>query len=353
MHNDHDVIEVRKGEDFDREKVKAYLMENLNLPDKPMEVKQFPSGSSNLTYLIRIGDWEAVLRRPPFGPLPPKAHDMKRESSFLSKLHPEFNLVPKPYVLCEDESIIGAPFYVMERKRGIVLNDKFPEGADVTEETGADISRAFIETLVKLHDVDYKKAGLDEFGYPEGFLERQVQGWTKRFLRVKTDDTPRFDEISKWLADHMPKSHYISVIHNDYKLNNMLLTPDFKQVVAVFDWEMATIADPLFDLGIALGYWVQNDDPDFLKQVLPTVTFLPGFYTRRQLIEIYADKTNRNVDDIHYYIVFAYFKLAGILQQIYYRYKMGQTQDERFATYGERAKNLIQYAAEISNKQSY
>lgn len=353
MHNDHDVIEVRKGEDFDREKVKAYLMENLNLPDKPMEVKQFPSGASNLTYLIRIGDWEAVLRRPPFGPLPPKAHDMKRESSFLSKLHPEFNLVPKPYVLCEDESIIGAPFYVMERKRGIVLNDKFPEGADVTEETGADISRAFIETLVKLHDVDYKKAGLDEFGYPEGFLERQVQGWTKRFLRVKTDDTPRFDEISKWLADHMPKSHYISVIHNDYKLNNMLLTPDFKQVVAVFDWEMATIADPLFDLGIALGYWVQNDDPDFLKQVLPTVTFLPGFYTRRQLIEIYADKTNRNVDDIHYYIVFAYFKLAGILQQIYYRYKMGQTQDERFATYGERAKNLIQYAAEISNKQSY
>lgn len=353
MIKDHDVIDVRKGEDFDREKVKAYLIEKLDLRDEPMEVKQFPSGSSNLTYLVRIGDWEAVLRRPPFGPLPPKAHDMKRESNLLSKLYPEFNLVPKPYVFCEDESIIGAPFYVMERKRGIVLNDAFPNDADATEKMGEDISRAFIDTLVKLHDVDYKKAGLESFGYPEGFLERQVQGWTKRFLRVKTDETPRFDEISKWLVDNIPKSQYVSVIHNDYKLNNMLLTPDYKEVVAVFDWEMATIADPLFDLGITLGYWVQNDDPEFLKQVLPTVTYLPGFYSRRQLIELYANKTNRDVEDIHYYIVFAYFKLAGILQQIYYRYKMGQTQDERFSSFGERAKNLIQYAADISNKQSY
>lgn len=353
MNKDHDVIEVRKGEEFDREKVKAYLIEKLDLRDEPMEVKQFPSGSSNLTYLVRIGDWEAVLRRPPFGPLPPKAHDMKRESNLLSKLYPEFNLVPKPYVFCEDESIIGAPFYVMERKHGIVLNDAFPSADDATEEAGRNISRTFIHTLVKLHDVDYKKAGLESFGYPEGFLERQVQGWTKRFLRVKTDETPRFDEISKWLADHMPKSQDVSVIHNDYKLNNMLLTPDYKEVVAVFDWEMATIADPLFDLGITLGYWVQHDDPEFLKQVLPTVTYLPGFYTRRQLIEEYANETNRDVEQIHYYIVFAYFKLAGILQQIYYRYKMGQTKDERFASFGERAKNLIQYAADISNKQSY
>lgn len=353
MTADHDVIEVRKGEDFDRDKVKAYIIEKLNLPDEPMEVKQFPSGSSNLTYLVRIGEWEAVLRRPPFGPLPPKAHDMKRESDLLTKLYPEFNLVPKPYVFCEDETIIGAPFYVMERKRGIVLNDAFPDNVNVTDKTGGDISEAFIDTLVKLHDVDYKKAGLDSFGYPEGFLERQVQGWTKRFLRVKTDETPRFDEISTWLADNIPTSNYVSVIHNDFKLNNMLLTSDFKEVVAVFDWEMATIADPLFDLGITLGYWVQQDDPDFLKQVLPTVTYLSGFYSRRQLIELYANKTNRDVSDIHYYIVFAYFKLAGILQQIYYRYKMGQTQDERFASFGERAKNLIQYAAEISNKQSY
>lgn len=353
MNKDHDVIKVREGEDFNRDKVKAYLMEELNLPDAPMEVKQFPAGASNLTYLVCIGDWEAVLRRPPFGPLPPKAHDMKRESDLLSKLYPEFNLVPKPYFFCEDESVIGAPFYVMERKRGIVLDDTFPEGTEVTKEMCEDISRAFIDTLVKLHAVDYKKAGLESFGYPDGFLTRQVEGWTKRFLRAKTDETPGFDEISKWLANNMPQSNDVSVIHNDYKLNNMLLTPDYKEVVGVFDWEMATIADPLFDLGITLGYWVQEDDPEFLKQVLPTVTFLPGFYSRRQLIELYAEKTNRDVEDIHYYIVFAYFKLAGILQQIYYRYNEGQTQDERFASFGERAKNLIQYAADISNKQSY
>ncbi len=353
MTTDHDVIEVREGEDFNREKVKAYLIEHLGLDDAQMEVKQFPLGSSNLTYLIRIGDWEAVLRRPPFGPLPPKAHDMKRESSLLTKLYPEFNLVPKPYVFCEDESIIGAPFYVMERKQGIALNDEFPPNSNVTNKTGSDISEAFIETLVKLHEVDYKKAGLEEFGYPEGFLERQVQGWTKRFLRAKTEEVAAFDEIAQWLEKNMPTSKYVSVIHNDFKLNNMLLTSDFKEVIAVFDWEMATIADPLFDLGITLGYWVQEDDPEFLKQVLPTVTYLPGFHSRRQLIEAYANKTNRDVEDIHYYIVFAYFKLAGILQQIYYRYAKGQTQDERFASFGERAKNLIQYAAEISNKQSY
>lgn len=352
MDKDNDVIDVRKGEDFDRAKVKAYLMKQLDLPDEPLEVKQFSSGSSNLTYLIRIGEWEAVLRRPPIGPLPPKAHDMKRESALLTKLYPEFNLVPKPYVFCDDESIMGVPFYVMERKRGILLNDTFPEDVQVTEQTGEDISRAFIDTLVKLHEVNYKKAGLDSFAYPEGFLERQVHGWTKRFLRVKTDETPRFDEVSKWLADNMPKTQYVSVIHNDYKLNNMLLSLDFQKVTAVFDWEMATVADSLFDLGISLGYWVQQDDPEFLKQMLPTVTYLPGFYSRLQLIERYANQTKRDVEHIHYYIVFAYFKLAGILQQIYYRYKMGQTQDERFATFGKRAKQLIEHAANISNKQN-
>lgn len=350
---DEGLIPVREGEDFDRKKVESYLRKHLDIPEAPMEVKQFPSGSSNLTYLIRFGDWEAVLRRPPFGPLPPKAHDMKRESALLTKLYPEFNIVPKPYLFTEDESILGAPFYVMERKHGIVLNDRFPEDVEVTEQIGRDISLAFIKTLIKLHDVDYKKAGLESFGHPEGFIERQVHGWTKRYLRAKTDDYPAFDRIAKWLVDHMPKSKYTSVIHNDYKLNNMLLSYDFKEVKAVFDWEMATVADPLFDLGVTLGYWVQADDPEFLKQVLPTVTYKPGFMSRREMIELYAKETGRDIDDMHYYIVFAYFKLAGVLQQIYYRYKMGQTQDERFANFNVRIKSLIQHADDISEKQSY
>lgn len=350
---DEQLIPVRKGEEFNREKVSQFLREQIDVPDEPLEVEQFSAGSSNLTYLIRMGEWEAVLRRPPLGPLPPKAHDMKRESELLTKLYPEFNLVPKPYVFCEDESVIGAPFYVMEHKQGLTLNLDFPAGVEVTEETGGRISQVFIDTLVKLHDVDYKKAGLDTFGYPDGFLERQVHGWTKRYNRAKTDEIPVFDEVSKWLVDHLPESKDVSVIHNDFKLNNMLLSPDLKEVVAVFDWEMATVADPLFDLGVTLGYWVQQDDPEFLKQVLPTVTFKDGFYTRRQLIERYAQQTGRDVENIHYYIVFAYFKLAGILQQIYYRYKKGQTQDERFAGFGVRIKNLLEYAHEVTNKQSF
>ncbi|WP_077213291.1 phosphotransferase family protein [Bacillus dakarensis] len=338
---------------FDQDKVKAYLLEHLDVPNAPMEVQQYNTGSSNLTYLITMGDWEAVLRRPPYGPLPPKAHDMKRESSLLTKLYPEFNIVPKPYIFCEDESIMGAPFYVMERKTGIILDRSFPEGITPTDETGKDISEAFIDTLVKLHDVDYKKAGLESFGYPEGFLERQVNSWIKRYLRTKTQESPVFEKVAKWMADEMPKSKYVSIIHNDYKLNNTLLSSDLKKVNAVFDWEMATVADPLFDLGITLGYWIEEDDPDYIKNSLLSVTHLPGFYNRREFIHAYAQKTGRDVDDVHYYIIFAFFKLAGVFQQIFTRYKMGQASNDRFATYDQRAQDVLLYANELIESKKF
>ncbi|MDI3328028.1 MAG: phosphotransferase family protein [Alicyclobacillaceae bacterium] len=341
-------IPVRPGEELDAEAVGRFLSRHIpNLENGPIEVEQFPSGASNLTYWIRSGSWEAVLRRPPFGPLPPKAHDMKRESAFLSRLHPVFPLAPKPYVFCEDESVIGSPFYVMEHRKGVVLDAEFPAGVTPTPELCRQISHTVVDTLVELHTIDYRAAGLAEFGRPEGFLERQVRGWIDRYHRAKTDDFPEVARLTRWLTDHLPPSPSPTVIHNDFKLNNLLLDPaDLTRVVGVVDWEMATIGDPLFDLGVSLGYWVQKDDPEPLKKVIPTVTQMDGFITRDEFIQRYAAKSGRDVSSVHFYLVFAYFKLAVILQQIYVRWKRGQTQDPRFAGFGDRVRNILRHAVE-------
>ncbi|MBX6353324.1 MAG: phosphotransferase family protein [Thermoflavifilum sp.] len=346
-------IPVRPGEDFDREAVLRYLQsQGLVHGDEPLKVVQFPTGASNLTYLIQSGDFVAVLRRPPFGPLPPKAHDMKRESALLSRLYPVFHKVPRPYAFCEDESVIGGPFYVMEYRPGVTLDTRFPDDIEPTPALCRAISETVIDTLAELHQVDYRAAGLAEFGKPEGFLERQVRGWIDRYHRSKTDDIPGADRLMAWLADHIPASPEATVIHNDYKLNNMLLDPsDLTRVVAIVDWEMATIGDPLFDLAVTLSYWIEPDDPPMFRQMMPTVTQLPGFYTREAFIHRYALRTGRTVDHFGYYQVFADFKLAVILQQIYFRWKRGQTQDPRFAGFGDRVKALMEHAVERMERQ--
>lgn len=345
-------IPVREGEEFDCEKVERFLRENLtDLGPEPLEVSQFPAGASNLTYLIRIGDWEAVLRRPPLGPVPPKAHDMVREATLLSKLHQVFPLAPKPFVICRDPSVIGAPFYVMERREGVVLDDAFPPGEEPSEALCRKISRTVVETLVKLHAVDWREAGLDGFGRPEGFLRRQVKGWIDRYYRSRTEDIPQVEFLTRWLTRHVPESPAPTIIHNDFKLNNMLLDPqDLSRVVAVLDWEMTTVGDPLFDLAVSLSYWVEGDDPEEMKNVLPTVTTLPGFMTREEMMQLYARLSGRDLSSMHFYMTFAYFKLAVILQQIYFRWKRGQTKDKRFASFGERVRHLIHHAAGLAEK---
>ncbi|MBX6394692.1 MAG: phosphotransferase family protein [Alicyclobacillaceae bacterium] len=341
-------IPVRPGEELNVEAVRRFLLDHIEgLEDAPLEVEQFPSGASNLTYWIRCGKWEAVLRRPPFGPLPPKAHDMKRESAFLTRLNRVFPLAPRPYAFCDDPAVLGCPFYVMEYRRGLVLDDRFPEGLEPTPELCRTISHTVVDTLVALHEIDYREAGLEEFGRPAGFLERQVHGWIDRYHRAKTDEIPAVDRITRWLIDHLPESPAPTVIHNDYKLNNMLLDPsDPSRVVAVVDWEMATIGDPLFDLAVSLSYWAEENDPEPLKMVLPTVTKNGGFITREEFIHRYSIKSGRDVSSMDFYMVFAYFKLAVILQQIYVRWKRGQTQDPRFASFGVRVRNLLEYAAQ-------
>ncbi len=345
-----ETIAVRHGESFDLPNIEQYLREHIaGLDTGTLQVRQFPSGASNLTYLLQVGGWEGVLRRPPFGPVPPKAHDMERESGLLKKVYTVFSLAPRPYVFCNDTSIMDVPFYVMERKRGFVLNDAFPPDVTPSEELGRGISLTTVDTLVQIHGIDWQAAGLSSLGHPEGFLERQVKGWIERYTRAKTDEIPQVESLTRWLVNNIPQSPAPTLIHNDFKLNNMLFSlEDITKATAVLDWEMATIGDPLFDLAVSLCYWIQPDDSEDMRAVLPTVTTTPGFLTREQFIEAYARKSGRDISSMQFYMAFAYFKLAVILQQIYARWKHGQTQDARFEAFKTRVYTLVSHAAYLT-----
>jgi len=345
--SNQDIIPVREGEELDSNKLKVFLHENLQeIPEGELVIEQFGAGHSNLTYLLKMEDWEAVLRRPPLGPVAPKAHDMEREYTILKHLHPAYSTAPKPYIFSNDESIVGSPFFIMERRKGISLDTEFPSDITYDEEMGKQISRLMVDKLVELHNVDYKKTQLVNLAKPEGFMERQVGGWIKRYERAKTDEVALVEELKTYLKNNVPVSPEPTVIHYDYKLNNALFSNDFTEMTGLFDWEMTTVGDPLADIGAAMSYWIQDDDPEMLKTGLgkPPVTVKKGFYTRDEFLHDYATKSGRDLDNIDFYLTFAYFKLAVICQQIYYRYKQGQTKDERFAHFDRFVKNLIEHA---------
>jgi aminoglycoside phosphotransferase (APT) family kinase protein len=345
-----ETIHVREGEGFDLAAVERYLRERVEgIPEGELKVRQFPSGASNLTYLLKIGACEGVLRRPPLGPLPSRAHDMGRESRVLSKLHEAYPLAPKSHFFCEDEWVIGAPFYVMEWRKGVVVDDSFPDGVEPTRELCRGTSRAVADTLAELHAVDPDEAGLGNLGRPEGFLERQVKGWIGRYEKARTGEVEEVGPLTGWLVKDIPESPDPTIIHNDFKLNNLILArDDLTDVRAVLDWEMATVGDPLFDLAVSLSYWTESEDPQELREVMPTVTSTPGFMTRKELMDRYAYSSGRDLSEMHWYMVFGYFKLAVILQQIYARWKKGQTTDERFANFNQRVRNLIVHAKKLA-----
>jgi aminoglycoside phosphotransferase (APT) family kinase protein len=324
---------VREGEQLDVAKLEPYLHEHLPQFPGPLTVEQFPHGHSNLTYLLRLGKYEMVLRRPPFGNQVKSAHDMGREyrvlSSRLAKVYPP---APKAYFYCEDDTVLGAPFYVMERRHGVVLRKTLPPGLTLDPDTVRRMSEALIDNLALLHTLDYQAAGLGELGKPEGYVERQVTGWTNRYRNAQTEDVPSMDQLGRWLAGNMPKESGAALIHNDYKYDNLLLdADDLTKIVAVLDWEMATIGDPLMDLGSSLSYWVEADDSDLLKAFVVGPTMLPGSLSRCQLVERYQEKTGRDLANVLFYYSFGLFKTAVIIQQIYARYVRGHTRDERFA----------------------
>ncbi len=324
---------IRFGEELNVATLEPYLRNHFPGEPGALEVRQFPAGHSNLTYSLHLGAKELVLRRPPFGSKVKSAHDMSREFRVLSKLHTVYSPAPEVLLYCDDDSVIGVPFYVMQPVHGIILRRKLPQGLDFSAEKARRLSESFIDNLVRLHRVDYAAAGLADLGKPEGYLERQVRGWTERYFGSKTHDYPEVEKLSGWMQEHLPATKTVSLIHNDYKYDNVVLDPsDITKIVGVLDWEMCTIGDSLTDLGTALAYWVDKTDPEVTQQNRWGPTTERGSFTRAEIVHHYAQKTGCDTSHIAFYLTFARFKLAVIVQQIYYRYHQGLTKDTRFAT---------------------
>jgi aminoglycoside phosphotransferase (APT) family kinase protein len=344
---------VREGEQLDIAKLEPYLRQQFPTVQGPLVVEQFPHGHSNLTYLVHLGERELVLRRPPFGNQVKTAHDMGREYRVLSRLSKVYPPAPAPFLYCEDESILGAPFYVMERRRGVILRRALPPDLQLDPAMMRRLCEVLVDNFALLHTLDYRATGLEDLGKPAGYVERQVTGWTKRYRNAQTDDVPPIEQVAGWLARNLPKESGASLIHNDYKFDNLLFDADFTRIVAVFDWEMATIGDPLMDLGTSLAYWVEAGDPDLLKSFVVGPTFYPGSLSRREFIDRYQEKTGRQIGDVLFYYCFGLFKTAVVIQQIYARYKRGFTKDERFAQMNHVIANLSQGAVEALQRGSF
>ncbi len=349
-----DTSPVRPGEELDWSALEAYLREHLlsklsgeTIDLRPQfEVEQFPGGHSNLTYCLNFGGLEFVMRRPPFGPVAPTAHDMPREYRLLAAINPYFPLAPRPYLLCEDPNIIGAPFYLMERRRGIVIRQTIPPEIGENLSLRRQIGESLIDTLADMHAIDIQATGLINIGKPAGFVKRQVEGWAGRWERAKTTELSEMTQLTKWLIERLPPdAQKPTLVHNDYKLDNVMLDQsEPARIVAILDWEMSTVGDPLIDLGLLLSYWPQADDPEVFAGSLRSVTMQPGWMKRSEIIERYATRSGRDLSNVAYYHIFAVFKLAVVIQQIFFRYHAGQTRDARFADFDERVDALAKMA---------
>jgi len=336
---------TRPGEELNLTNLEPFLRSHFSESLGGFSAQQFPSGHSNLTYFIQLGAREMVLRRPPFGSKVKSAHDMSREFRVLSKLHAVYLPAPEVFLFCDDVSILGAPFYLMAPIHGVILRRDPPPGLALPPATVRAICESFIDNLVRLHGIDYPAIDLADFGKPTGYLQRQVLGWIERYHGSKTHDIPEVAQLSAWMQQHLPPSPAATLIHNDYKLDNVVLDAEnLAHIIGVLDWEMSTIGDPLSDLGTVLAYWVEKNDPDDLQKIRWGPTHYPGSLSRSELVERYARVAARSIEHISYYLVFARFKLAVIVQQIYYRYHLGLTQDPRFAAMSEVVQVLMRAA---------
>src|ERR1700733_7771331 len=321
---------VRPESSFDLVAFTAWLRERVAGLDGPPELLQFGRGFSNLTYLVRFGSRELVVRRAPPGINIKSAHDMGREFRILSALAPVWPKAPRPIAHSDDASVIGTPFYVMERVRGVILRARLPEGLVLDEPTLKRVSESTCDTLAEIHGIDWRAAGLGELGKPEGYVERQVKGWAERYKKARTDDVPQVERLGAWLEEHRPAESGATLVHNDFKYDNLVLAPGLGRVVAVLDWEMATLGDPLMDLGTALGYWIEQDDPPVFQVTVFGPTNRPGSLTRVQFAERWSRATGRDASDVLFYYAFALFKLAVVAQQLYKRWVDGLTKEGRY-----------------------
>jgi aminoglycoside phosphotransferase (APT) family kinase protein len=353
-----DSTTVRAGEELNLAALDSYLREHIPSAfdaTAAIAIKQFPGGHSNLTYSICYGDHEFVLRRPPVGPVAPTAHDMPREYKLLSVINPHFPLAPRPVLLCEDSSIIGVPFYLMERRRGLIVRFKVPLQIGEKLDLRRRLSERVVDTLVELHAVEIQTTGIAQIGKPAGFVNRQVRGWADRWLRSKTGELTEMDQVVDWLLERIPADtgEGATIVHNDFKLDNIMLDEeDPARVVALLDWEMCTVGDPLVDVGLFLSYWTMKGTEGQTDQnsSLRAVTNGPGWLTRAEIIERYEARTGRDLSHIVFYETFARFKVAVVIQQIYFRYVQGQTHDERFRNFDVLVQELSREALELAQQ---
>ncbi|WP_299181045.1 phosphotransferase family protein [uncultured Aquimarina sp.] len=324
---------VRKGEELNEKTLKSFLLKEglINNVQSDWNVEQYTHGYSNLTYLLKIEDKEYVLRRPPFGAIK-RGHDMGREFKVQSGVYKAFPKVPKMRAFTDDESVLGCPFYIMEKVDGIILSALEAKKRNIPASDFKTIADSWLNTFVKLHNIDYQEVGLEDLGKPKGYVSRQVLNWGKQYLNAVTDNVPAAGKIMKWMEEHQPIDYRYSLVHNDFKYDNVVFKDDsWKEVNAVLDWEMATLGDPLMDLGTSLGYWTMNSDHEFVQQGIPSPTIMKGNPSRSEIVELYARKSQKEIKNLVFYYAFGLFKIAVIAQQIYYRYDKGLTTDPRFA----------------------
>jgi len=341
----------RPGEELDIRRLSDFLkQERPDLKGK-IEIAQFPSGHSNLTYLIRVGEAELVLRRPPHGKKPKSGHDMHREWTVLNALNHHFPYIPEPVAYCEDPEVLGAPFFLMRRIRGLILRRDLPKGLTLKPGEMRGLCEQIVDVHRELHSLDYHEINMDSLGRPEGYVARQISGWSRRFRDAHTPDVPDFENVMEWLREHQPPEQGAAIIHNDYRFDNVVLD-DSLNVIGVLDWEMATIGDPLMDLGASLAYWVEPGDGPGMEAIRLVPTTYPGALTRREVVERYLTGSGFAPEDFTFYFVYGLFRLAGIAQQIYYRFYNGQTKDPRFGRLGK-AVHVLETAAMRAIKEGH
>lgn len=344
--------QVRKGEELNNTNLKQFLKTHeliLNI-SSDLFVSQFPNGFSNLTYLLTYEDKEFVLRRPPQGAIK-RGHDMGREYKVLSKLPEVFKKAPKALVFTNNKEIIGAPFYLMEKVEGIILNVQEAKKRKIKPDEFRIIANSWLETFIELHQVDYQSIGLDDLGRPAGYVERQITNWGKQYLKASTQEVPEAFKIMDWMQNKQPLQYSHCLIHNDYKYDNIVFKDDsWLNVCAVLDWEMCTLGDPLMDLGTSLAYWTMSSDGQLVTAGIPSPTVLEGNPSRTEIVQQYALKSDTQIDNLVFYYVYGLFKIAVIAQQIYYRYHQGLTTDHRFATLDKSSEFLCRMAWQAIQK---